>query len=212
MNEEQTTMKPTRYFDLNEAEKLSLSAEQMADAVKIEAIHRGIKIPYTLGELADKIGCRGFTLPADVKIFHEIVRPKQYSGTERTGLCFASAEAARKALDGAICIIEDGYPVKRNKIVEGEWTTAECYVTLFPITTFATKLQEAVDDEPSEEFTKLAEECSADLGTIRQRIYDNEVRQRKRKEYMRLAQGNEEIAQAFWRKAESGDFPAEVAP
>ena len=196
-----------RYFDLTEAEKLALSSEQMTDAVKIEAIHRGIKTPLSLDNIVENLGCSGFNLPADCKIFYEICTPKQYGSIERSGICYTTAEAARAALSGSICVQEDGYPHKRAKIIEGEFSVMERYVTTFPITTYASKLKQYEEDTPCEEFTKLCEECRDDLQSIRQRIYDAEVRARKKAEYLRLAQNNEEIAKAFWSKAESGNWP-----
>jgi hypothetical protein len=39
-------------------------------------------------------------------------------------------------------------------------------------------------------------------------FHDAEVLARKKAEYLRLAQNHEEIAKAFWSKAESGEWPA----
>lgn len=207
---ENETQPPTRFFDLSEAQKLNLTSEQITDSIKIEAIHRGIKIPYTLEQLTSRLGCQGFNLPADKQVFYEIVRCKKYGGYERTGVCFTTAEEARSKLEGAICIDTEGYNEKeRNVIIKGEWTVQEVYVTLFPLTSFATKLKEVEDDSPCEEFTKLCEECQTNLSELRQARYDAEVRQRKRAEYLRLAQGNLDIAKSFWAKAESSEFPAE---
>lgn len=196
-----------RYFDLTESEKLALSSEQMTDAVKIEAIHRGIKTPLSLDNIVENLGCSGFNLPADCKTFYELCTPKQYGGVERSGICFVTPDEARNALKNAILIEEEGYPVKRAKIINGEFSVMERYVSVFPLTNFATKLQQYDDATPCEDFTKLCEECRDDLQTIRQHIYDAEVRARKKAEYLRLAQNNEEIAKAFWSKAESGNWP-----
>jgi hypothetical protein len=196
-----------RYFDLTESEKLALSSEQMTDAVKIEAIHRGIKTPLSLDNIVENIGCSGFNLPADCKTFYEICTPKQYGGVERSGICFVTPDEARNALKNTLFVEEEGYPAKRAKIINGEFSVMERYVSAFPLTNFATKLKEYEDDTPCEDFTKLCQECRDDLGIIRQRIYDTEVRARKKAEYLRLAQGNEEIAKAFWSKAESGNWP-----
>lgn len=199
---------PKRYFDLTETEKLALSSESMADAVKIEAIHRGIKTPITLDNIVENLGCTGFQLPADCKTFYEICTPKNYGGIERSGICFITPDQARNALTNAIFIEEEGYPVKRARVVNGDFSVMERYVSAFPLTNFSTKLKEYEENEPCEEFKKLCEECRDDLQSIRQRIYDAEVRARKKAEYLRLAQNNEEIAKAFWTKAESGEWPA----
>lgn len=199
---------PKRYFDLNETEKLALSSDTMADAVKIEAIHRGIKTPLSLNNIVENLGCSGFQLPADCKTFYEICTPKKYGNIERSGICFITPDEARNAFTNAIFIEEEGYPVARAKVINGEFSVMERYVSVFPLTNFATKIKEYEDDTPCEDFTKLAEECRDDLQSIRQRIYDSEVRARKKAEYLRLAQNNEEIAKAFWSKAESGEWPA----
>lgn len=121
-----------RYFDLTESEKLALSSEQMTDAVKIEAIHRGIKTPLSLDNIVENIGCYGFSLPADCKTFYELCTPKQYGGVERSGICFVTPDEARNALKNALFVEEDGYPVKRAKIINGEFSVMERYVSAFP--------------------------------------------------------------------------------
>ncbi len=207
---ETQTLPPTRFFNLTETQKLEFTSDQITDSIKIEAIHRGIKIPYTLEQLTSKLGCEGFNLPADKQVFYEIVRAKKYGGLERTGVCYTTAEIARSKLEGAICIDTEGYaPKERNVIIKGEWSVQEIYVTLFPLTSFATMLKEVEDDSPCEEFTKLCEECQTNLSELRQARYDAEVRKRKRAEYLRLAQGNLDIAKSFWNKSENSEFPDE---
>lgn len=197
-----------RYFDLTETEKITLSQEQFVEAVKIEGIHRGIKPPIALDQAINQLGFNGFTIPADSTCFYEIMHPRNYGGCDPTGICFKTLESARLALQGAICIVEDGYGAdKRHKIIEGEFSVRETYLTNLKQKSFTIKLEELIQE--SEAFEKLSEECAEDLSRIRQAKYDAAVRSNKRRQYLELAKGDEGIAKNFWSKTEGSDWPNE---
>ena len=198
-----------KYSEYTTAEKLALTQEEFAKAVKIEGIHRGIKPPITLGDALRKSEFNGFSLPADVAVFYEIVIPQgAYSGMKETGLCFNTAEAARAAMAGAFSISESGYgATAKKKITTGDFSVKEAYITVEPQKWYATNLEEFFQD--NEGFDKLSEECSADLSSLRQEAYNAAVLQRKRAEYLALANGDISIATAFWARTESVPFPQE---
>ncbi len=142
--------------------------------------------------------------------FYELVRPQRYSGMERSGICFRTNDEARRALEGAVCILEEGYSdTKKNSICDGVFSVQEVHVSFRSPKSFASKLE--LFEQDNTEYEKLCEECNADLNAIHQKRHNAKVTQEKRKQYLMLAQGNEEIAKAFWAKTEGGEFPIEEA-
>lgn len=197
-----------RYFDLTESEKLALSQVDFVSAVEIEGINRGIKPPLKLENAINQVGWTGFTIPADSVIFYELTVPERYGSGKGTGICFRTPAAARAALTDALAVCEEGYGAdKKNILVSGDFGVREAYVSLTKPKSLATKLEEIGQDDS--EFEKLCLECTNDLSAIRQAKYDAAVRSQKRAQYLSLAQGNEDIAKAFWSKTEAGEFPAE---
>lgn len=196
-----------RYSALTDEQKLALDSEAMIVAVKLEAIHRGVKPPLKLEDAIRKSELTGFSMPPEAVTYYQIYAPSQYSTPEPTGLAFTSLEAATRAIKGAIPIYEDGYGVeKRTKIGDpGKFEVRATWVSLSKPKYFSAGIEEFYQDDA--EFDAIAEECSADLSAIRQREYDRLVNAQKRKEYLALAKGNLEIAQAFWAKAERTPFP-----
>jgi hypothetical protein len=198
-----------RYFDMTEDEKLALNETDLYASVKVEGVHRGIKPPLTLDQAIAQVGYTGFTIPADAVAFYELTVPGEYSHNPNTGtnLCFKTQAEAERALVGAIVVVESGYNEGRhNKIVGGSPGVRAVWVTQSKQKSLFTKLEELKQDNT--DFEKLAEECRDDLSRIRQERYNTRVRSEKRKQYLELAQGNEEIAKSFWAKTEGTDFPA----
>ena len=194
MNEPKPKMR--RYCDLTTEEKLKLTTQELTDSVALEGLHRGLKPRITLDNLINQSGYSGFSIPADTVIFYEIIRSDKYGGPKLTGICYKTAEEARAALNNAVSIEEEGYgDNKRNVITSGDFTVQERYVTL-------TKQDDTAQDE-------LADECADDLRNLRQEAYNAKVKSTKRAEYMRLANGDESIAKAFWAKTEGTEFPTE---
>lgn len=201
-------MKP--YYQHTESERIKLTEDELFLAVKLEAIERGIKVPMPVPELLKFTGYSGFSIPPDSQKLYEIYAPGSYDSTHQSGICFTSEDAAFDALNGAIPVYEDGYGASaRKKISSGQFSVRAIYISRSGLKSFQQRIEETDCDAVSEEFEKLAEECAKDSARIRQAAYDTEVRLYKRKEYLKLAQGNEGIAAAFWAKVEIGQFPTE---
>lgn len=196
-----------RYFGLNEDERLALDDQQLSDAIKLEAIHRGIAPPITLEESLKQGVFTSYQHPADFVKFYEIVRPNKYHGQDRTGLAFATEQEAINAMKGAFAIANDGYSGSKSSLASGEFAVQVVIVGSQCGTVTQKKIDEYQYD--SKAFDVVAEECVTDLSGIRQRRYDAEVNKRKRAEYLRLANNDESIARAFWAKAERTEWPSE---
>lgn len=201
-----TTMK--RYYDLTEAEKLALSGEAIHDSIRLEAIHRGIKPPVTLGSIINQHGFQGFTVPADSVVFYELCTASQYGRCEGSGLAYKTEAEARRALEGAVSLFEDGYgSTKQKKLAQGDISYQAVFLTLQKPKNFAAELESYCQGDDDSNFERLSEEIRKELNALWQASYDKKVRQEKRKEYLRLAQNDEAIAQAFWSKTERDPWP-----
>lgn len=196
-----------RYFELTENERVELDDQALSDAIKREAINRGIAPPLTLDESLKRGQITSYQHPADFVKFYEIMRPNKYHGQDRTGIAFATEEEAVNAMRGAFAVVSDGYSGSKDSLANG---TFSVQVVLIGSTskTVAQKKVEEYESE-SEAFDEVAAECVNNLTEIRQRRYDAAVNQRKREEYLRLANGDESIAKAFWSKTEKIEWPSE---
>lgn len=199
-----------RYYEYTEVERAALDGEAFYDAVKREAITRGIKPPVPFSERLKTVGFAGYRVPADAVKFYEIVMPQRYGGGKPTGLAYRTEEEAQRALHGAVGLSEEGYgATARTVIAAGEWGVRHTYVSLAGAKDYTAAITESDDDCSTEAFDTLADECRDDAQRIRQEAYNKQVRAEKRVEYLRLAGGNAEIATAFWTKVETGSFPQE---
>lgn len=199
-----------RYYEYTETERTQLTDDLFYDAVKLEAISRGIKVPIPQAQALKNIGYVGFQIPPDAIRLYEICSGEQYGGAKGTGICFSSEEAARGALAGAVLVYEDGYgATARIKISSKEPSIALRYVGGGSTKSFQSRIEESDDFDVIEEFETLAAGCKDDCARIRQESYNTAVRTQKRAEYLRLAQGNEQIAAGFWTKVETGTFPTQ---
>lgn len=207
-NNKQKNMK--RYYDLTQEEKLELAGEQIHDAIKLEAVHRGIKPPITLDAIINQHGFHGYTTPPDSVIFYEIQTTTRYGSTEGTGVAYRTEAEAMKALEGGIIIEEEGYGAeKQKKVVHGLLSVRVVPISLTKPKNFWSTLEEYGQPDDDASFETLSKEIQVELNTLWQERYNKQVRSEKRKEYLRLANGDESIAKAFWSKTESGEFPIE---
>lgn len=204
-----------RYTELTKQEKIALSNDGFYDAVKLEAIQRGISPPITLSEALRTLEFRGFNIPPDAVSFYEISIPEEYSNTKETGIAFRTNEEAKRALQGAVCIGRD-YGGSNPKIKNANFSIRETFVTLVSPRCFGAELESFKQD--AKPFEALADELSKDWSAVLQEDYNARVNAEKKVQYLALAQGNEEIAKAFWAKAErsewgqSPDAPLPVTP
>lgn len=197
-----------RYYDLTKDEKLNLEGLLIHDSIKLEAIHRGIKPPVTLDAIIAQHGFRGFSIPPDSVVFYELVGQTRYGSTSATGMAFKTEEAAKAALEGAIFLEEEGYGVTKKVVPSGfSMTYRAVFVGLNSHKPFGSNFEEYTQDDT--EFDALSDEIRKELNEIWQESYNTKVNAERKKEYLRLAGGNEDIAKAFWDKSEKTPWPTE---
>lgn len=196
-----------KYTQLTTEEKLALDSESLLRSVKLEAIDRGVKPQITIEDAIRRTEYVGFQInPEHVSVF-EVLRPGRYNDTKATGLCYLNRDLAEKALNGAVSCEEEGYGAdKRNIIASGEFSVAERFISLTKMKNVQTGIEEFFQDDT--EFDKVAEECRLDLQALRQSEYDTRIVNRKKVEYLELANQDESIARAFWAKTERTEWPA----
>lgn len=199
----------TKQFNqYTDSELLTLSNDQINDAIRIEAIERGIEPPITLSEALRRSEFRGYEKPAEAIEVFEIVGVSKYGSPEPSGIGFLNKERAQEVLNGMVCIEEETYGANKGwKVRQGDVAIASRWVGISQAKQAWSKLEEYTCD--NEKFEKVVEECVERLSQVRQADYDRRVRSEKRTEYLRLAGGNEEIAKGFWSKVERTEWPVE---
>lgn len=205
-----------RYYDLTTEEKLKLSGDAIHDAIKLEAIHRGIKPPVTLEGVINQHGFVGFVTPPDSVNFYELCGPQQYGeSVQPTGIAYKTEAEALRALENCIFLTADGYGAdKKCKPVAGIGSVRVARISLTPRPkSFASTFQEYSQAEDDEKYETLSKEIQDELNGIWQADYNMRVQNERRKEYMRLAKGDEDVAKAFWSRSERTEWPvAELVP
>lgn len=193
-----------RFSELTDIELIDISNDDLNAAIRIEAIERGLRPPMPLSEKLASSEFRGYVLPAEfIKVW------KLRAGYSRSCFGWLTEEAALAALSGAVEIEEIGYPAKGYKL-----STDDLRIEVQVVSNSVSKSQiaslELADTEETEEFRKVVTECMAHYQAVRQAEYDNRVNGEKRAEYMRLANGDEEVAKRFWSKIEKNSWPGEI--
>ena len=186
-------------------ELLTLDNETINDAIRIEAIERGIAPPMVLSEAITKSEWRGYTKPTQFVAVWEIWLSGKYNSPSGTGLCYLSEEQAMKAIEGAAYVDENQYGKGGPKLITGTASVMKKLIGENPGETAAAKLEEYAQDDTK--FNEVKEECVARLSKVRQDDYTRRVNGEKRAEYLRLAGGNEDIARGFWSKVERTEWP-----
>lgn len=196
----------TRYYDLSTEQKLALTSEELSIATNLESAERGIAIPLNLAEFIQQQGYVGHQIPLDAVGFYQLMAPKNYGGHQATGICFKTEEEALNALEGAICIIEDGYgATAKNKFITDDFAVQKTFIVQNKAHQFVASIKEY--EEEREPYDTLCKEIADDLRQLRQRKYDSEVIAAKKVKYLELANGNEETAKRFWNNIEKCDWP-----
>jgi hypothetical protein len=189
-----------KFSQLTDSEVLNLSNEDLNDAIQLEAIDRGIKLPITLSEAVRRSEWRGYTKPAEaIKVWTVKI------GYHSSNFGFLDEQLAAKAIEGMICVEENSYSHPKIKITSDTPEIVLKYVGVEAGSQKASKFEEYTQDDA--EFNKVRDECLEKHSEVRQTAYNAKVRQEKRTEYLRLARGDEAIAKAFWSKVESGEWP-----
>ncbi len=193
-------------FDqLTEQEILALDNEGLNQAIRIGAIERGIRPPITLSESLKSSEWIGFTQPhGGVEVWEIALGDGGYPGRRGTGLAYLDRDLAVRACEGAIMlenkyhkgasveVIKTGDAVVQRRVI-GDPNS--------PSISKATKFQEFTEEpEVEEAFTKYRDECLDRYSTLRQAAYDRKVALERKAQYLTLANGNVEVAKAFWSK------------
>jgi hypothetical protein len=188
-------------------ELLTLTNEQLNDAIRIEAIERGIQPPITLSEALRRSEFVGYQLPAEaVSVFEICTQNDGYSSVSPTGVAYFSEEKAKAALDGLVTVDENRYGKGGPRIVANATITIQRrYIGLSAAESKASKLEQFFQD--NEGFNKLSDECLEKLSSVRQADYDKRVNSEKKAEYLRLSGGDDQIARGFWAKVEAVQWP-----
>lgn len=194
-------MKP--FSQLTRNETIDLTNEELNDAIRLEAIERGIKPPIPLSEALRRSEWRGYQKPAEaIKVF----RLRQ--GWYTTDFGWLDEAKALAALDGLVKIEKVNYKDDSLKICSSEVSVETVWVGVSKHEQKAAAFQEFYED--TTEFDKVRDECLEKYSAVRQQAYDAKVRAERKVEYLRLAGGNEEIAKNFWAKAERTEWPTDA--
>ena len=191
-------MKP--FSQLTRNETIDLTNEELNDAIRLEAIERGMKPPVTLSEALSRSEWRGYTKPAEsIKVFTLKI------GYHSSNFGFLDEKLAERALEGMVCVEENTYSNPRIKITQERPEVVTKFVGVEAGSQKAAKFEEYTQDDT--EFVKVRDECLEKYSEVRQQAYNAKVRAERKTEYLRLAGGSEEIARNFWSKAEGTSWP-----
>lgn len=197
---------PRSFNQYTDAELLMLDNDTINDAIRIEAIERGVEPPITLSEALRKSEWRGYARPAEAVAIFELCVDGKYSSLHCSGIGYLDEAKANAALEGIVFVEEITYGSdKGTKIQQGRATVQRKLCGVSKSEQAWSKVEEYTQDNTK--FNEVSSECVNRLSAVRQADYTKRVNQEKRAEYLRLAAGNEDIAKGFWRKIESGDFP-----
>ena len=191
------------FREYTDKELLTITSEELTDAIRIEAIEQGISIPITLGEALRKSEWVGYQSPLEKVEVWEVTKPGYFN--TGSGIAYLTKEQAERSLEGMIFVTQD-YATKSWKLETGE-PVVTCRATgVNPAQQRLEKFNEFTQDTC--EFDKVVDMCMDRVSAARQLAYDTSVNEQKRAEYMRLADNNEEVAKRFWNKIETGEWPS----
>ena len=190
-----------RFCYYADEELLTLTNEQLNDAIRIEAIQRGINPPITMPDALRRSEWRGYQKPAEaIKMF------ALKCGYHTSNFGFLDEALAQRAIEGMVCVEENRYSTPQIKITAD---TPEIVTKFIGVEAGSQKASKFVEyaDEKQEEFEKLRDECLERFSLVRQSAYNVQVNLTKKAEYLRLAGGDQDIARAFWGKVERTVWP-----
>lgn len=193
-----------------DSELLTLDNETINDAIRLEAVERGIAPPMTLSEAITRSEWRGYTRPVQYVAVFEIYTTSKYSTATATGMGYLDEAKAMAALDGLVSIDQNQYGAGGPKLLTGVASVMKVLIGENAAESKAAKFEEYAQDDTK--FNEVTTECIDRLSKVRQNDYNRRVNAEKRAEYMRLAGGNEDIAKGFWGKVERSEWPAAALP
>lgn len=197
----ESTTPTKRFCDYADEELLTLNNEQLNDAIRIEAIQRGINPPITLPEALRRSEWRGYQKPAEsVKVFAIKI------GYHTSPFGFLDEKLAERAIEGMVHVEENSYSTPKIKIVYDTPEVVTKFVGVETGSQKGAKFEEYIG-EKVEEFDKLRDECLERFSLVRQTAYNAQVNLTKKAEYLRLANGDDSVARAFWGKVERIVWP-----
>ena len=189
-----------RFNDYTDAELLGIDNETLNNAIRIEAIQRGVKPPIPISEALRQSEWRGYEKPAEaIKVYR--LRQGYYT----TDFGWLDESKAQAALEGLVKIEKVSYKDDHLKICTPGVAVETVWVGVTKAEQKAAKFEEFYED--TAEFDKVRDECLERFAAVRQAAYNAKVRSEKRAEYLRLAGGDEAIAKAFWGRVEGGEWP-----
>jgi len=191
-----------KFSDYTNPELLLLDNDAINDAIRLEAIDRGIKPPVTLSEALQRSEWRGYKKPAEaIRVFRIRI------GYTQSDFGWLDEQKAINAMEGLVELKND-YKGGCTLNVASEARIETVFIGTDLEQSKAAKFEEYTQDDT--EFDKVAEECVARLSKVRQDDYNKRVNGERRAEYLRRANGDEQIARNFWAKAERTAWPEVV--
>lgn len=189
-----------RFNDYTDAELLGIDNETINNAIRVEAIQRGVKPPIPISEALRSSEWRGYEKPPEaIKVY----RLRQ--GWNATDFGWLDEAKAHAALEGLVKIEKIDYKDDHLRVCGSEVTVEAVLVGVNKGHHKAAKFERFYED--TTDFDKVCDECLDRLSRVRQDAYNARVRTEKRSEYLRLAAGDEAIAKAFWARVEGGEWP-----
>ena len=197
-------MKP--FHQLTSEEILGLTTAQLTDAIRVGALDRGIEIPITLSDALRTSEWRGYEQPTScVRVYCPFS-----GGYNDPTMGYLSQAEAENAMKGLVVL---GSTYRAGKSISCIKADSEPQIKVIiigdsPASKKAAAFK-AAEEAPCEAFEKYRDECIEKFEAVRRSDYDRKVRAEHRKEYLRLAEGNEEIAKAFYVRTGKGAWPNE---
>lgn len=193
-----------RFSELSDDELVSLSHDDLNTSIRIEAINRGIAPPIPLSEDIARQQAISYQFRDGATRVYRLA-----ASYHRSQFGYLNENDAKSAMCGAVLLDESGYPRTITKISSEQITLDSIWIG--GVTSTKTSSVEPADTSESEAFIAVVDECMQRHRSVCQDRYDRRVNIEKRAEYLRLADGNETVARAFWAKVESAQWPEVTA-
>lgn len=189
----------------SDQELLTLTTEQVSDAICLEAINREVQPPIPLSEALKQSEWVGFKKPVSPLVVYELVASDKYNSPTSTGVAYLDEAKALAAMEGIVVYDENRYSKAGPTIRETTVTINKRFVGYTDTSDKAAKFEAFQQDTKA--FDEIKDECIERLSAVRQAAYNKRVNEEKKAEYLRLANNNETIAKSFWARVEKTEWP-----